>query len=126
MKRTAHSPEISVSLKQGEVLGIAGLVGSGRTETMRAIFGADKIESGKIYIMGEQVRIRSPKDAVQQGLCLLTEDRKSQGLMLDLGTDVNITITDLKKISRRESFYVDILHHAIAHDSTQFRQSIRL
>lgn len=99
LKRTPSSPEVSFSLRQGEVLGIAGLVGSGRTETMRAIFGADSKTSGQIFVEGNLVDIRTPQDAVRHGICLLTEDRKSEGLMLDLGVGTNITITDMGKIA---------------------------
>jgi len=100
LKRTPRSPEVSFSLHRGEILGIAGLVGSGRTETVRAIFGADRKIGGDIQVDGQPVRIRAPRDAVRHGICLLTEDRKSQGLLLDLPLSVNITLTDLAKISR--------------------------
>jgi ribose transport system ATP-binding protein len=100
LRRTAHAPPISLAVRRGEILGIAGLVGSGRTEAMRAIFGADPKFAGDIYIGGSLTPIRSPRDAVRHGLCLLTEDRKGQGLLLDLPLDVNITITDLAQVSR--------------------------
>lgn len=89
----------SFEVKRGEILGIAGLVGSGRTETVRAVFGADPKEEGRISLHGEEVQIRSPKDAIRNGICLLTEDRKSQGLILDMPCDSNITITDLNRVS---------------------------
>ncbi|OQY31667.1 MAG: D-xylose ABC transporter ATP-binding protein [Spirochaetaceae bacterium 4572_59] len=91
----------SFQLRKGEILGVAGLVGSGRTETMRALFGADPKESGEIFLKGKQLIIKSPKDAVENGLCLLTEDRKTQGLILDMSCLVNTTITDLEKVSRK-------------------------
>ena len=91
---------ISFSLRQGELLGIAGLVGSGRTEAMRAIFGADPKEQGTIALHGRAVTITSPKDAVAHGICLLTEDRKSQGLLLDMPCYSNISLTRLRKVSR--------------------------
>lgn len=90
----------SFQVRSGEILGIAGLVGSGRTETVRAVFGADKKEEGRLFLKGEELDIRSPKDAIHRGICLLTEDRKSQGLILDMPCDSNITITDLSKVSR--------------------------
>ena len=89
----------SFQVRSGEILGIAGLVGSGRTETVRAIFGADRKEAGRVFLNGQELEIRSPKDAIQHGICLLTEDRKSQGLILDMPCDSNITITDLSKVS---------------------------
>lgn len=89
----------SFDVRKGEILGIAGLVGSGRTETMRAVFGADQKEEGRILLHERELNIRSPKDAIRNGLCLLTEDRKSQGLILDMPCDSNITITDLTRVS---------------------------
>jgi ribose transport system ATP-binding protein len=74
--------DVSFKLKRGEILGFAGLVGAGRTEVARAIFGADKIDSGEIYINGQPVTIRSPQDAVRQGIGYLSEDRKRYGLTL--------------------------------------------
>lgn len=90
----------SFHVRRGEILGIAGLVGSGRTETVRAVFGADRKEEGRVLLHGQELDIRSPKDAIRNGICLLTEDRKSQGLILDMPCDSNITITDLSQVSR--------------------------
>lgn len=73
---------VSFEAHYGEVLGFAGLVGAGRTETMRAIFGADHLDSGKIYIHGKEVKIKSPAQAIKAGIAFLTEDRKGQGLVL--------------------------------------------
>lgn len=97
--RSTTAPPVSFSVREGEILGVAGLVGSGRTEIMRAIFGADPKGGGQIRVDGKPVNIRAPKDAVRNGLGFLTEDRKGQGLMLDMPVDMNATITDLKKIS---------------------------
>ncbi|MGH9426224.1 MAG: sugar ABC transporter ATP-binding protein, partial [Terriglobia bacterium] len=72
---------IGFSLHRGEVLGIAGLLGSGRTELARAIFGVDKIDSGRIYIKGRQSQVKSPRVAINSGMGFLTEDRKTQGLV---------------------------------------------
>ncbi len=99
LRRGVQSPEVSFSVGKGEIVGVAGLVGSGRTETARAIFGADRKIAGEIYVEGERVAIGSPRDAVQSGLCLMTEDRKGQGLLLGMSCAQNITITDLAKIS---------------------------
>jgi len=100
LKVTRNSPELAFSVAKGEIVGIAGLVGSGRTEAVRAIFGADAKAAGEIRLDGEPVEINSPKDAVAAGLCLATEDRKMQGLMLDMSCAENTTITDLGKVSR--------------------------
>ena len=101
LRRDAKSPEVSLSVSRGEIVGVAGLVGSGRTEAARALFGADRKAAGAIAIEGERVEISSPREAVRAGLCLMTEDRKGQGLLLTMPCAENITITDLKKISRR-------------------------
>ena len=80
LKRRESKYYNSFSVRAGEIVGIAGLVGSGRTENMRAIFGADRKESGEIYLHGEKVKIKSPQDAVKQGISLITEDRKRSGI----------------------------------------------
>jgi ribose transport system ATP-binding protein len=100
LRRNAKSPEVSFRVAKGEIVGVAGLVGSGRTETARALFGADPKIAGEIYVEGERVEVSSPREAVRSGLGLMTEDRKGQGLLLIMSCAENITITDLKKISR--------------------------
>ncbi|ADQ13650.1 sugar ABC transporter ATP-binding protein [Halanaerobium hydrogeniformans] len=90
---------ISFNVKAGEILGISGLVGSGRTEILRAIFGADKTEEGEIYVKGKKVNIKNPNDAVKYGIGLIPEDRKQQGLVLDLNVKDNITLSILKKLA---------------------------
>ncbi len=99
LKRTVSSTPISFKARQGELLGVAGLVGSGRTETARAIFGADQKYSGEIILHGTKVDIKSPRDAVKNGISLLTEDRKNQGLILDMPCPTNISLTDLSQVS---------------------------
>jgi ribose transport system ATP-binding protein len=91
---------ISFDLRYGEILGLAGLVGSGRTEMVRAIFGADRRDAGEIFRNGQKVLIDAPKDAVRHGVCLLTENRKEEGLVLPMPVRVNVTLTDLSQISR--------------------------
>lgn len=98
VKKSPHG--VSFAVKAGELLGIAGLVGSKRTETMRALFGADPKMGGRISLQGREITINSPRDAVKNGICLLTEDRKSQGLIIDMPCFVNITLTDIARISR--------------------------
>jgi len=103
--------DVSFEVRRGEILGVAGLMGSGRTETMRAVFGADRPDSGKIYLYGagprqsqsgasEPVEIRTPRDAVRNGIAFLTEDRKEQGLLPGLAVRVNISLTRLRDVSR--------------------------
>jgi ribose transport system ATP-binding protein len=100
LRIAASRHEISFALKKGEILGIAGLVGSKRTETARAIFGADAKLGGQILLNGAEIDIKSPRDSVRHGICLLTEDRKSQGLILDMQVDTNISLAAIDKVSR--------------------------
>jgi ribose transport system ATP-binding protein len=91
--------DVSFEAYGGEILGFSGLVGAGRTETMRAIFGADKLDSGKIYVKGKEVHIKSPRDAIKIGIALLTEDRKGQGLVLPQTIKLNMVLSNLKGFS---------------------------
>jgi len=95
ISRSGSVNDVSFSVRAGEVLGITGLVGSGRTETARLIFGADRRDSGEIYIDGALADIESPSNAIKYGVSLLTEDRKSQGLMLNLSAEKNFSIANL-------------------------------
>ena len=93
--------DVSFTLWEGEVLGFAGLIGSGRTETLRAIFGADPAESGQV-LQGrteEPLRIRKPADAVRAGIGLIPEDRKQQGLLLSQSVRENTTFSNLDQFS---------------------------
>ncbi|MBQ4062056.1 MAG: sugar ABC transporter ATP-binding protein [Christensenellaceae bacterium] len=92
--------DISFTLKKGEILGLGGLVGAGRTETARAIFGADRLVSGEIYVKGEKVDVTSPKKAIESGIGFLTEDRKGQGLLLGRSVKENTTYTILKQLTK--------------------------
>ncbi|HQG46485.1 MAG TPA: sugar ABC transporter ATP-binding protein [bacterium] len=100
LSRRGVLDDISFTLHHGEVMGIAGLLGSGRTELARAIFGADPIDRGRILVHGRAVRIPSPRVAIQLGIGLLTEDRKHQGLVLGLPVTDNITLPSLNAFSR--------------------------
>lgn len=91
---------ISFALNKGEILGLSGLVGAGRTEIVRAIFGADNIDSGSIYVKKQKVNIKSPKDAVRLNIGFVTEDRKEQGLLLTKNVRHNITLSSLDKVSK--------------------------
>jgi ribose transport system ATP-binding protein len=88
---------ISFNLKKGEILGFSGLVGAGRTEVARAIFGADPIDSGEIYVRGKKVKISSPSDAVKHGIGYLSEDRKRYGLTLKMDVESNIVLAAFGK-----------------------------
>jgi ribose transport system ATP-binding protein len=89
--------DVSFKLHKGEILGFAGLLGAGRTETARAIFGADPKDTGEIYIKGKKVDIRHPKDAVKHGLGYLSEDRKQYGLALNLSVETNTVMASLER-----------------------------
>jgi ribose transport system ATP-binding protein len=88
---------VSFCLKKGEILGFSGLVGAGRTEVARAIFGADNFDSGEIFINGKKIDIKSPFDAVSSGIAYLSEDRKRYGLTLKLDVESNIVLAAFKK-----------------------------
>lgn len=100
LTREPRFRNISFSLHRGEVLGIAGLVGAGRTEIVRCIFGADRPDSGEIFLRGREIRISSPGEAISHGIALVTEDRKSQGLVLEESIAVNTTLANLADIVR--------------------------
>ncbi len=99
LNRTGVLHDINFEVRKGEVLGIAGLVGAGRTETARAIFGADPIDSGTIEVNGKAVKINTPQDAIANGIGLVTEDRKQQGLILGMAVRENTTLANLSAIS---------------------------
>jgi ribose transport system ATP-binding protein len=96
--------DINLELRAGEILGIAGLLGAGRTELARAIFGADPVDAGEFYLDGKRINISSPRDAVRHGLALLTEDRKAEGLLLCRPVKDNLTLANLKAISQLLGF----------------------
>ena len=92
---------VSFELKRGEILGISGLVGSKRTDVVRAIFGADKFTSGNIYMNGKPIKIKSPNKAIKAGIALLPEERKSQGFIKLMSNDMNVNISSLDKSMKR-------------------------
>jgi ribose transport system ATP-binding protein len=89
--------DVSFQLRRGEILGFAGLMGAGRTEVARAIFGADPLDSGEIYVHGKKVVIKHPRDAVRHGIGYLSEDRKRYGLALGMDVEANIVLAAFKK-----------------------------
>jgi ribose transport system ATP-binding protein len=92
--------DISFSVRKGEILGVSGLVGAGRTELAMLLFGAVPSEDGEIWVDGKLVQIQSPQDAIQQGIGLLTEDRKGQGLFLEMGVGWNISFPIIRRLSK--------------------------
>ena len=93
LTRGAEIRDVSFSLHKGEILGFAGLMGAGRTEVARAIFGADKIEGGEVFVHGRKVDIRQPRDAVDAGIGYLSEDRKQFGLVVGMDVRHQTTLT---------------------------------
>ena len=89
--------DVSFEVRRGEIVGLAGLMGAGRTELARAVFGADPIDAGEVRVHGEKVTIRSPKDAVRHGIGYLSEDRKLCGLATGLAVEANITLTSVER-----------------------------
>jgi ABC-type sugar transport system ATPase subunit len=126
LRRGTRVRDVSFSVKRGEILALTGLVGAGRTEVARLIFGADRRDAGAIELDGKAMRIRSPREALAAGICLLTEDRKAQGLLLGRSVRENFGLPNLDRFSRlgllsrrreRDAFlrYVESLHIRVPH-----------
>jgi ABC-type sugar transport system ATPase subunit len=98
--REGSFTDVTFSLARGEILGLFGLVGSGRTQVARCIFGADPFTFGEIRMKGKLIRPKSPRDAVQAGIALLTEDRKRDGLVMSCSICDNVSLATLKQVSR--------------------------
>ncbi len=92
---------VDLAVRRGEIVGMAGLLGSGRTETARALFGADPVDGGEISVNGTVRRMRSPRDAIAAGLGLLPEDRKTEGIVPDMSVRENLTLALLPQLTRR-------------------------
>ncbi|WP_088342569.1 MULTISPECIES: sugar ABC transporter ATP-binding protein [Rhodomicrobium] len=123
--RTAAFPERSVSLtvRRGEIVGLAGLVGAGRTELARAVFGIDKMLAGKLRLDGGDVAINSARDAIDQGLYLVPEDRKRSGVLIDMSIASNISLPDLAADAR--AFLIDTAAEADRAESQKRSLGIR-
>lgn len=106
---------VSFQLKKGEIVGFAGLMGAGRTEVARAIFGADPIDSGEILVRGRKVTIKSPRDAVRHGIGYLSEDRKRYGLTLDMDVETNIVLAAFQRFLNRIGVVQQAKIRATAH-----------
>ncbi|MDR3277953.1 MAG: sugar ABC transporter ATP-binding protein [Oscillospiraceae bacterium] len=120
---TDYIHDVSFKLRKGEIVGFAGLVGAGRTEVARAIFGADPILSGEIYLNGGEVKFKSPKDAIAAGLALCPEDRKEQGLVLTRSISNNISIPVLSKM--KTGLFLDRRKEKALADSAVEKYSIK-
>jgi inositol transport system ATP-binding protein len=108
--------DVSFEVRRGEILGVAGLVGAGRTEMARAVFGADPFDSGRIIIDGHEVHIRSPKDAIRHGIGLVPEDRKQQALFLALAVRINLSMATHKQILRWGVFIDETAERAMVEE----------
>lgn len=101
LKLKGSENPVSFAAYRGQILGLSGLIGAGRTEIARGMFGVDPIESGKIYIDKKLVNIKHPRDAINAGMAFITEDRKNEGLILDNNLAENITLASLKKFTKK-------------------------
>jgi ribose transport system ATP-binding protein len=106
LQRGSLVRNVSFSLRKGEILGFAGLMGAGRTEVARAVFGADPVDAGEIRVRGARVSIKSPRDAVAHGIGYLSEDRKHFGLATGLDVETNIVMSSMNRFLSR-SFFLD-------------------
>jgi ribose transport system ATP-binding protein len=97
LRRGRAIQDVSFRLHRGEILGFAGLIGAGRTEVARAIFGADRLDAGEVLVEGRPVQIRSPADAVRHGIAYLSEDRKRYGLALGMDVETNMVLSALRR-----------------------------
>jgi ribose transport system ATP-binding protein len=104
LNRGRQVRDISFELHRGEILGVAGLVGAGRTEVMRAIFGADAPESGEVSVNGQVVKIKAPTDGVSHGIGYLSEDRKRYGLALGMDVETNIALAAMNRFVNKLGF----------------------
>ncbi len=114
--RKGRFQDVSFSVKAGEIVGVAGLMGAGRTEMMRSLFGLDPLDQGEIWVHGKKAVIKKPSDAVKLGIGFITEDRKDEGLMLDASIRENIGLPNLDSFSpkglidkKNEQDFVDLL-----------------
>ncbi len=114
---------ISLTLRRGEITGMAGLIGAGRTELCRAIFGVDTPDSGEVMVQGKPARIRSPRDAVSAGIALVTEDRQISGLALRLPIGYNVTLANVERISRMG--FLDLKEESRASSELGKRMSLK-
>jgi ribose transport system ATP-binding protein len=97
LNRGRYIRDVSFSLRRGEILGFAGLMGAGRTEVARAVFGADPIDSGEVRVCGKTIQINAPIDAVRAGIGYLSEDRKHFGLAMGMDVESNVTLPSLNR-----------------------------
>ena len=117
--------DVGFEVHRGEILGVAGLVGAGRTEMARAVFGADPFDSGRVFVDGRKVRIRSPQDAIRHGIGLVPEDRKQQALFLALAVRINLSMASHQRIMRWGVFMDETAERAMVEEYRK-RLNIRM
>jgi ribose transport system ATP-binding protein len=123
LSRGSEIKEVSFQLNKGEILGFAGLMGAGRTEVARAIFGADPVDAGELYVHGKKVHIHHPHDAVAHGIGYLSEDRKRYGLMVDMDVKMNIAVTSFRRFKR---FWGWVNDDSIARTAEQYVDRLKI
>ena len=106
LSRTGYFKNVSLNVHAGEIIGLTGLVGAGRTETFQCVCGIEKAESGKIILEGKELKIRNPRDAMKAGLILLPEDRRRQGLIMSWGLGDNVTLPIQDELAK--GFFNDV------------------
>lgn len=115
LTRIGSFENVSFQLKRGEILGFAGLMGAGRTEVARAIFGADPLDAGTVIFEGKTLDITSPADAIREGIAYLSEDRKSDGLSIKMSVAANMTLANMDAVSNRFGIIDQSKHTDVAH-----------
>jgi len=101
LSRADKVQDVSFSVRAGEIYGISGLIGAGRTELLRLIFGADRADSGAVHLAGKPVDLASPAKVVRQGIALITEDRKGEGLLLSQPISANLALGNMAKVAQQ-------------------------
>jgi len=123
LRRGRTIRDVSFQVRKGEILGFAGLMGAGRTEVARAIFGADPLEAGEVWVHGRRIALRAPQDAVRAGIGYLSEDRKHFGLATGMDVQSNITLPSLRRWLWAGMF---LNQRAIARIGHQMVQQLRI
>jgi len=123
LRRGKWIKDVSFTLRQGEILGLAGLMGAGRTEVARAIFGADPIDTGEIWVHETKVVIKSPRDAVKHGIGYLSEDRKHFGLATGMDVQTNVAMSSMNQFLRRGLF---LNHTSIRNTAQNFVRELNI
>lgn len=121
LTKTKKFENVNFSVKAGEVLGVSGLMGAGRTEIMQAVFGNLPFESGQVYIEGKPVKLKSAKDAIEAGIGFITEDRKTEGLLLEKSISDNIVLANLDKTSTKSVIKKNKVNELVKKGIDEFR-----